>query len=56
MKYSKMIALAVTLAASVASAAMLTNADIIKMSTAKLDDAIIISAIENSEPKFDTSA
>lgn len=56
MKYSKLIALAVTLAASVASAAMLTNADIIKMSTAKLDDAIIVSAIENSEPKFDTSA
>ncbi|MSR43106.1 MAG: hypothetical protein EXS19_03605 [Pedosphaera sp.] len=51
-----MIALAVALFASAASAAVLTNADIIKMSTAKLDDAIIISAIENSEPKFDTSA
>jgi hypothetical protein len=36
-------------------AAPLTNADVIKMATAKLDDGIIITAIENSEPKFDTS-
>jgi hypothetical protein len=37
-------------------AAPLTNADVIKMTDAKLDDGIIIAAIENSEPKFDTSA
>lgn len=37
-------------------AAPLTNADVIKMTNAKLDDGIIITAIENSEPKFDTSA
>ncbi len=47
--------LALSLAALNASASVLTNADVIKMSTAKLDDAIILTSIENSEPKFDTS-
>lgn len=37
------------------SAAPLTNADVIKLAEAKLDPGIIITAIENSEPKFDTS-
>ena len=41
--------------ASIASAAVLTNADVIKMSSAKLDDSIIITAIDNSEATFDTS-
>jgi hypothetical protein len=38
-----------------AYASPLTNADVVKMSAAKLDEAIIITAIENSEPKFDVS-
>lgn len=33
----------------------LTNADIMKMSDAKLDESIILTAIANSDPKFDTS-
>ncbi|MFA6004777.1 MAG: hypothetical protein WC881_12005 [Elusimicrobiota bacterium] len=39
-----------------AIASSLTNADIIKMSEAKLDESIILTSIESSEPKFDTSA
>lgn len=35
--------------------APLTNADIVKMTEAKLDPRIIVTAIENSEPQFDTS-
>lgn len=37
------------------TAAQMTNADVVKMSEAKLDEKIIVTAIENSEPKFDTS-
>lgn len=39
-----------------AQAAALTNADIVKMVQAQLDDEIIITAIDNAEAKFDTSA
>jgi hypothetical protein len=56
MKFTTVIALAVAMTASVAAAAVLTNADVIKMSDAKLDESIILTAIENSEPNFDTSA
>ena len=38
------------------SAAMLTNADVIKMTQANIDDAIILTAIENSEWNFDTTS
>lgn len=38
------------------SAATLTNADIVKMTEAKLDPGIVIAAIEGSDPGFDTSA
>jgi hypothetical protein len=37
-------------------AAQMTNDDVIKLVNAKLDDSLIITAIENAEPKFDTSA
>jgi hypothetical protein len=36
-------------------AAPLTNDDVIKMSKAGLNEAVIITAIENSEPKFDST-
>lgn len=36
-------------------AAELTNADVIKMAKAGLNEEIILTAISNSEPKFDTS-
>jgi hypothetical protein len=35
-------------------AAPMTNSDVVKMVTAGVDNGIIISAIQNSEPKFDT--
>jgi len=56
MKLIRLLVIALTLAALNASASVLTNADVIKMTEAKLDDAIILTSIENSEPKFDTSA
>jgi len=34
----------------------MTNADVIKMVEGKLDDAIILAAVQNSEAKFDTSS
>jgi hypothetical protein len=37
-------------------AAQMTDDDVIKLVNAKLDDSLIITAIENAEPKFDTSA
>ncbi len=52
----KSLLLAILLLPGLVSAAALTNADIIKMTAAKLDESIIITAIENSEPKFDTSS
>jgi hypothetical protein len=42
--------------AGVASAATMSNADVIKMVEAKLDNGIIITAIANAEPRFDTSS
>jgi hypothetical protein len=56
MKYLKLVFASVVLATRVLSAAELTNVDIIKMATAKLDDPIIVTAIENSDSKFDVSA
>ncbi len=56
MKIATIIALTFALAASAASASELTNADIVKMSDAKLDESIIIAAIDSSDSKFDTSA
>lgn len=44
------------ISAAVALAAPMTNADVIKMVEGKLDDAIIIAAVQNAEAKFDTSA
>src|SRR5947209_18469655 len=35
--------------------AQMTKADVIKMVDAKLDDSIIITAIENADAKFDVS-
>jgi hypothetical protein len=52
---SALLLLSVLLLPGLASATPLTNADIIKMSEAKLDETIILTTIENSEPKFDTS-
>lgn len=40
----------------VANAAPMTNADVIKLAKAGLDESIIITAIQNSEPKFDVSS
>lgn len=48
--------LIMTLAAhSCASAAVITNDDVVELVKAGLDDAVIIAAIEAGEPKFDTS-
>jgi hypothetical protein len=44
------------ISAAVALAAAMTNSDVIKMTEAKLDETIILSAIQNSEGKFDTSS
>lgn len=55
MKKLLVTALAAGLVAVRLLAAPLTNADIVKMTDAKLDPGIIITAIDNSEPKFDTS-
>jgi hypothetical protein len=55
MKKTLIVTLAIALIAPSAFAAALTNADIIKMSEAKLDEAIILTAVENSPAEFDTS-
>ena len=55
MNTPKFLVLVALLACRVAVASPLTNADVIKMSNAKLDEAIILTSIDNSEPKFDTS-
>lgn len=55
MKSSVSVLLAILLIATAAFAADLTNADVIKMSEAKLDESIIVTAIENSPNTFDTS-
>ena len=49
------IALLCALASGTALASVLTNADVVKMSAAQLDESVIITAIENSDAKFDTS-
>ncbi len=56
MKSSLRLFVAALLLPGFALASSLTNADIIKMSEAKLDESIILTAIDSSEPKFDTSA
>ncbi len=48
--------IAVLALGSIAQAAPMTNADVIKMVEAKLDAGIIISAVKGSEGGFDTSA
>lgn len=55
MKTRVLILLAILVAGSRVCGAVLTNADIIKMSEASLNESIILSSIENSEPGFDTS-
>lgn len=47
--------LALCLFGVAAIAAPMTNEDVVKMVKAGLDEAIIVSSIQNSEPKFDTS-
>ncbi len=47
--------LAAFAAGSIRAAAM-TNADIVKLVQANVDEKIILTAIDNSEPKYDTSA
>jgi len=49
-------ALLAALSATSMFAAAMTNADVIKLVQANLDEKIILTAIENSEPKYDTSA
>ncbi|HEY4245661.1 MAG TPA: hypothetical protein VGM64_02330 [Lacunisphaera sp.] len=56
MKAIILIALAITLAAPIMSASELTNSDVMKMSSANLDESIILTAVANSESKFDVSA
>lgn len=56
MKTNCILAFAVLWTASIVSAATLTNSDIIKMSDAKLDQGVIITAIQSSNGNFDTSA
>ncbi|HEY5551534.1 MAG TPA: hypothetical protein VIK52_06585 [Opitutaceae bacterium] len=55
MKAKALILLAILVAGSRLCGAVLTNADIIKMAEANLNESIILSSIENSEPGFDTS-
>lgn len=50
------IAIAAMFATATAWCAALTNADVVKMVQANLDESIIVTAIQNSETKFDTSA
>ena len=55
MRNKAFILLAILVAGSRLCGAVLTNADIIKMCEANLNESIILSSIENSEPEFDTS-
>lgn len=55
MKIPSIAVLAALFSAAVASASTLTNSDVIKMSDAKLEESVIIKAIENSQPQFDVS-
>jgi len=55
MKIPKIAAVIALFSAAVASASTLTNADVVKMSDAKLDESVIINAIDNSQPQFDVS-
>ncbi|MEO6994055.1 MAG: hypothetical protein ABI273_10520 [Lacunisphaera sp.] len=50
------ILIALAIAAPIVSASELTNSDVIKMSSANLNESIILTAVENSESKFDVSA
>lgn len=56
MKINTLVILGILVAASRLCGAALTNADVIKMSEAKLNESVILSAVEHSEPSFDTSA
>jgi hypothetical protein len=55
-KIARLLLLSAGLLGLAAQAAPMTNADVIKLLQAQLDEGIILTAIENSEPKFDTSA
>lgn len=55
MKCSRLLALPLSLLGASALAAPMTNEDVIKMVKAGLDEGIIITSIQNSEPKFDAS-
>ena len=55
MNLSRILALPLFLLGAAALAAPMTNDDVVKMVNAGLDEAIIVSSIQNSEPKFDTS-
>lgn len=52
----RLLPLFASLLATAISAYSLTNADVIQMTEAKLDEQIILASIQNSEAKFDVSA
>ena len=56
MKLALIVVLVAWLAVTAASGSPLANADIVKMCEAKLDESIIITAINNSETAFDVSS
>ena len=56
MNLSRILTLPLFLLGAAALAAPMTNDDIVKMVKAGLDEAIIVSSIQNSESKFDTSS
>jgi hypothetical protein len=49
----RILVILLTFLGTVMLAAPITNSDVVKMVTAGVDEGIIISAIQNSEPKFD---
>ncbi len=53
--YSILTAIALIVTPLSIHAAAMTNADVVKMVNAKLDDGVILSAMQNSENKFDAS-
>lgn len=55
MKLPLIGSLLAALIANAALAAALTNSDVIKMAQAKIDPAIIVTSIENSQPAFDVT-
>jgi len=55
MKLISALLLLLLLLGAAAAAAPLTNDDVTKMVRAGLDEGIVIAAIQNSEPKFDTT-